>query len=290
MMYLFDHVRNKSYMFCICRMQDVNDMERAEGVSNNEAQCTYAFARAIEGEGQRFDDAEHFRRVLKNYCIVSRRGFEYVKNNTEKIIAVCSKEDCGWRIYASFHKRDQSFAIRNCNLKHTCGVDNLKDRSHPKADSCWVSSIIKEKVRGEPSYKPCNIIKDIQRDFGVQVPYHRVFLGKEIALREIHGGDCSSFDKLRWYCHALKETNPGSVADLEIFVESMKFRRIFICLSACISGFIQGCRPMLFLDGTHIKSKWKGCLLSAVAKDANGGMFTVAYAGANYLFTYLEMK
>ena len=35
---------------------------------------------------------------------------------------------------------------------------------------------------------------------------------------------------------------------------------------------------MLFLDGTHIKSKWKGFILCAVAKDADGGFLTVAFA------------
>ena len=43
-------------------------------------------------------------------------------------------------------------------------------------------------------------------------------------------------------------------------------------------GFVNGCRPLIFLDGTHIKNKYKGSLLSAVTKDPNDDLFTVAYA------------
>ncbi|KAG6516668.1 hypothetical protein ZIOFF_027141 [Zingiber officinale] len=37
-------------------------------------------------------------------------------------------------------------------------------------------------------------------------------------------------------------------------------------------------RPLVFLDGTHIKNKYKGCILVAVAKDANDDLFTLAYS------------
>ncbi|XP_073304221.1 uncharacterized protein [Primulina huaijiensis] len=57
-----------------------------------------------------------------------------------------------------------------------------------------------------------------------------------------------------------------------------KFRRLFISLHACIVGFVKGCRPLIFLDGTHIKKKFKGCILSAVTKDANDDLFTLAFA------------
>ncbi|KAG6489350.1 hypothetical protein ZIOFF_050619 [Zingiber officinale] len=37
-------------------------------------------------------------------------------------------------------------------------------------------------------------------------------------------------------------------------------------------------RPLVFLDDTHIKNKYKGCILVAVAKDANDDLFTLAYS------------
>ena len=56
-----------------------------------------------------------------------------------------------------------------------------------------------------------------------------------------------------------------------------KFQRLFLYHSAYASGFGY-CRPLLGLDGTHLKSKYKGILLAATATDANGQLFPLAYA------------
>ncbi|XP_073121497.1 uncharacterized protein [Henckelia pumila] len=97
-------------------------------------------------------------------------------------------------------------------------------------------------------------------------------------MHEIHGADDESYDKLRWYCSAIKKTNPGSIVECEIDQCSNKFKRFFICFNACATGFVRGCRPLVFLDGTHIKNKHKGNIFVAVVKDANDDLFTLAYA------------
>ncbi|XP_073130894.1 uncharacterized protein [Henckelia pumila] len=149
------------------------------------------------------------------------------KNDNEKIILVCASDNCSWRIYASRHKSDNLFGIRKCNLIHSCGDDNLRTRGHPKADSSWVANVVMERLREEPSYRPCMMLKDIQRDFGVELSYHKVWKGKELAMHDIHGADDE---------------------------------------------------PLVFLDGTHIKNKYKGNILVVVVKDANDDLFTLAYA------------
>ena len=70
---------------------------------------------------------------------------------------------------------------------------------------------------------------------------------------------------------ALRRTNPGTVIDLVVNELDRRFERVFICFGGCIEGF-ENCRPILYLDGTHLKSRFKGCLLSATGKDANDGI------------------
>ena len=43
-------------------------------------------------------------------------------------------------------------------------------------------------------------------------------------------------------------------------------------------GFLNGCSPFLFFDGCHLRGRYGGVLLSAVATDANCGIFPVAWA------------
>lgn len=259
--------------------EEGSDVDGMEG--DNSEDATLFWAHAIRGEGQKFENADSFRRAIKNHCIAIRRGFKYVKNEKGRVTVHCSMEGCGWRIHASHHKSDQSFRIRTSSLEHTCGVNNLRDRHHPKADANWVAGFMKEKLRRDPTYKPNAVIDDIHAAFAVEISYRTAWCAREIAMKEINGANGNAFDKLRWFCNALKETNPGSVADLEVYPESSKFRRVFIAISACVLGFKEGCRPMIFIDGAFIKSKWKGCLLSAVAKDGNGGFLTLAFAGTH---------
>ncbi|XP_073138855.1 uncharacterized protein [Henckelia pumila] len=237
-----------------------------------------SWSHCIRGEGQTFKDAAEFRVYLKSYAVATRRSFLYKKNDSVKVIVVCSDINCNWRIYASKHKSDHLFGIRKCNLEHSCGKDHLRSRGHPRADSSWVENVVKDKLRVEPLYRPCEIIKDIHREYGVELEYHRAWMGKELVMHDIHGTDKGAYGRLHWYCNAVKETNPGSFADCEIYDVTQKFQKLFICLNACAVGFVNGCRPFLFLDGTHIKNKYKGCILAAVTKDGNDDLFTLAYA------------
>ncbi|XP_073128536.1 uncharacterized protein [Henckelia pumila] len=227
---------------------------------------------------QTFEGASEFRKCLKNYSVATRRSFVYVKNDSEKVIVICTEKSCEWRIYGSKHKSDNIFGIRKCMLKHSYGENNLRSRGHPRADAYWIANVVKEKLRGEPSYRLCTMQQDLQREFGVELEYHKVWKGKELAMHDIHGTNEECYDRLRWYCSAVKKTNPGSIVECDIDLLTKKFRRLFICFHACAVGFVRGCRPLIFLDSTHIKNKYKGCILVVVSKDANDDLFTIAYA------------
>ncbi|XP_075474348.1 uncharacterized protein LOC142505302 [Primulina tabacum] len=277
-----EHVRNQIFgVYIILVRVDEEDRQRNSGNEADQASLSNtldAWINCIHGVGQTFKDAAEFRRCVKNYAVSTRRSFSYRKNDSEKVTVTCTDTSCGWRIYASKYKADNIFAIRKCNLEHTCGENNLRSRGHPRADATWIANVVKGKLIGEPSYRPCTIQKDLQRDYGVELNYRNVWKGKELAMHDIHGTDKGCYDRLRWYCRAVKETNPGSVAECEIDIETNKFKRLFICLHACVVGFVTGCRPLIFLDGTHIKNKFKVCILLAVSKDANDDLFTIAYS------------
>ncbi|XP_051117798.1 uncharacterized protein LOC127242336 [Andrographis paniculata] len=247
----------------------------------DESTSLIAMQRCIVGEGQTFKGPQEFRKLLKNYSIATQKHFRYQKNDSSKIIAVCIDKGCGWRIYASFHARDASFSIRKCNLHHTCTMSLLQSRDHPAADANWISEVYKDKIRFMPAYKASDIREHIQTDYGIDVKYHKAWRGKENAIRAINGGGRDSFSQLPWYCHALRESNPGSIIDCEVEQATKRFQRLFVCLGACRLGFLRGCRPLLFLNGTHIKNKHKGCLLSAIAVDGDDGMFTLAFSAVS---------
>ena len=60
--------------------------------------------------------------------------------------------------------------------------------------------------------------------------------------------------------------------------EGRRFRRFYVCLGPLKEGYMDGCRPLIGLDGCHLKGPFGGILLIAVGTDANGGMYPIAWA------------
>ena len=56
------------------------------------------------------------------------------------------------------------------------------------------------------------------------------------------------------------------------------FERMYVCLNACKRGFLAGCRPIIEIDGCHLKGTIRGHLLVTVGKDGNDNIFPIAYA------------
>lgn len=106
---------------------------------------------------------------------------------------------------------------------------------------------------------------------------------KKYALEKLFGGHDESYSHLPAYTRIIVATNPESKAhyssvESESIPKELLFNNIFISFSAMWKGFLQGCRPLIGVDGTHLKGNYGGVLLSAVAMDGNNEIFPLAYA------------
>ncbi|KAL0403718.1 UNVERIFIED_CONTAM: hypothetical protein Sradi_2012600 [Sesamum radiatum] len=53
---------------------------------------------------------------------------------------------------------------------------------------------------------------------------------------------------------------------------------MYYCLSGLRAGFLDGCRPIIGLDGCFLKGMYKGQLLAAIGRDGNDNIFPIAMA------------
>ncbi|KAK1288876.1 hypothetical protein QJS10_CPB19g00361 [Acorus calamus] len=67
-------------------------------------------------------------------------------------------------------------------------------------------------------------VKDVSRDYGIQLPYHKAWHGKEVACKDLHGNEFLSFDNLRWYVDAVMATNSENYVGLECTPDDHRFR------------------------------------------------------------------
>uniref|UniRef100_A0AAV1T7S8 MULE transposase domain-containing protein n=1 Tax=Peronospora matthiolae TaxID=2874970 RepID=A0AAV1T7S8_9STRA len=78
------------------------------------------------------------------------------------------------------------------------------------------------------------------------------------------------------YCKQICVTNPGTIA--AVYSNKPELRRLFVAYRALISGFKSGCRTLLGLDGTHLRSEYFGTLLAATVVDGDGPLFPLTMA------------
>ncbi|XP_050379429.1 protein FAR1-RELATED SEQUENCE 6-like [Argentina anserina] len=233
----------------------------------------------IKHVGQEFDGGViDFREKLAKYAI--EHGFQYKcqKNEPSRVTAVCcnkESEGCLWNVHATLDRSNDFFYIRRLNNEHTCS-SRIRDGRSPSMGSKIVSLVLANQIRTNPLIRPVEVVKDFKRNYGLDISYYNAWKGKEMAKNDVHGDDEQSYKRLGWYINELAKKNPGYYVKLECDADN-RFVRMFVAFQGCIDGY-KHCRPILALDGTHIKNKYKGCLLSATGKNGANGIYPFAYA------------
>ncbi|XP_028771259.1 uncharacterized protein LOC114728511 [Neltuma alba] len=114
------------------------------------------------------------------------------------------------------------------------------------------------------------------KEYGVQLNYTQAYRVKKRALMELHGRVEDSYKVIPGMCERLIEIDPDIIARWE-GSDSNRFERLFIAYECSIKGFVQGCRPIVYIDGCHLSGSYKGTLLSTCAFDVDNELFPLAY-------------
>ena len=81
-----------------------------------------------------------------------------------------------------------------------------------------------------------------------------------LAMKKNYGDEEGQYKMLWDYGNELIRSNPGTPFFVALDSKA-RFNKAYMCLDACKRGFLQGCRPMIFLDGCHIKTRYRGSYL-----------------------------
>lgn len=162
--------------------------------------------------------------------------------------------------------------VKTCDLIHkNCSlVANVY-----MCSASYLAKTYKGKLKSDPNISRKAFMITVQDDLWQNITVKQFWKTKLLA-KKLH--ECSKayqYNLLQTYANVLKETNPGTTVNLmtEIDGDIRKFKGIYICFDACRRGWLKGCRPIIGLDGYHIKGQYPGQLLLAIGIDANNDMF-----------------
>jgi hypothetical protein len=108
--------------------------------------------------------------------------------------------------------------------------------------------------------RPKELQAELKKKYKLDVPYDRVFRGKETALDMINRKWDDSYTLLPTYQAELMKSMPNSVVEMDTEVHNgdVCFRRFFVSLKPCIDGFLQGCMPYIAMDSSHLIGRSRG--------------------------------
>ncbi|XP_057535394.1 uncharacterized protein LOC130813576 [Amaranthus tricolor] len=224
--------------------------------------------------GLKFPSTYVFRKALRYHAIECGYNYCYLHNGRSRITVYCynrcdcvkskgrivncvcgNDKKCFFKVHAVKLKDEETLQIRSYFPEHTCAHQHQNN----KVTALYLAKKYIQDWRENPNWEL-----------------------KAFKKRKMLVGDASEEYSRVWdYAEAIRRYNPGSTAIVKcIGIETPPplFQRMYICLPACKEGFVAGCRPIICVDGAHLKGQFPGILLTAVGKDGNNNIFPVAWA------------
>ncbi|KAG5546978.1 hypothetical protein RHGRI_012869 [Rhododendron griersonianum] len=235
----------------------------------------FHMANPILVEGMKFTGARQFREFLKEWNVVNGYDIEYKKNESTRITAVC-RYGCTWRIHGSPIMRTTTFQIKSITGEHECG----RQYDNRQANSSYIGKKLLDEIKDNPTINIASFKNKIRRKIMVDASRYQVYRAKRKATELIAGDIKEQYLRIWDYAETVRKHNPGSHIIIKTDPDTVEptLQRMYFRVSAMKDGFLAGCRPIIGLDGCHLKGIYGGQLLTAVGRDGNDNMFPITVA------------
>ncbi|XP_019178180.1 PREDICTED: uncharacterized protein LOC109173406 [Ipomoea nil] len=230
--------------------------------------------------GLTFSSKEEFKEAVTNYAFNNGKDVKIVKNDKARLVVKCRDSSCPWTVTLRKQQNSLNWSILRLTDKHDgcCWTSENSRATSTVAAKRWSKEIAHhddwkmEKFR----QKVCN------KDEKFHISTHQAYRAMKKAKIQIRGNLDDNFKKIWSYRQEIIRTNPMTICEVKLsdnveLCGGNRFLRLYMCWDGYRQGF-KFCRPILGVDGTHLKSGIGGLILTAVGLDANDSIFPVAYA------------
>ncbi|KAK4401417.1 hypothetical protein Sango_0882400 [Sesamum angolense] len=214
---------------------------------NEEGDCKAVFNASEKYDpnfeiGMSFSSKSDFKDAVYGHAVKTKRSLKITKNDSRRIYARCDGE-----------------GLDGCQKKY------------------------EDSFRTDPNRAVKGFRKDVIKDIRCNVSKYQAYRAKRKALNAIDGAADDQFALLWDYAEELRKSNPRSnvimmMTDSDDGNVNKKFAKFYVMFDALRVGFLSGCRPIIGVDGCHLKGPHGGVLLTAVSIDPNNNLYPLAYA------------
>ncbi|KAK3229612.1 hypothetical protein Dsin_001493 [Dipteronia sinensis] len=188
-------------------------------------------------KGQFFPTKKDLKRLVGLFAM--RRNFEWKvkRSNKTTLHLVCLIDNCAWKLRAVRRDEGTYFQVRSFVNEHSCPLEEIH-RRHRQASAVIIGEVVAPRLQQQDGrlMRPKDIIADMKTMYGIQIMY--------------------------------KQQNSDTIIDLQCANDG-KFLYFFMSLRASVRGFRRCMRPVIAVDGTHLKGRFGGTMFVATAQDGN---------------------
>ncbi|XP_077252386.1 uncharacterized protein LOC143891737 [Tasmannia lanceolata] len=222
---------------------------------------------------------QHFKKVVKEYAIRQRVMFVRSKSTPKKYVIRCKVEGWKWRITGTNHMT--CVLVKSFVLDHTCRT-KLRGNDHPLVTAAWVAQTCLRLFACPDDVRTRMIREYIKMHWGIIISYWKAYNAMNIILEIKCENVEDSYRILPALTVQMMRRNPGSY--MRVFrARDLRPRGDdrFVCLfwtfSPSIRSFHRTLRPIILVDGTHLRGKYLGILLIAIGVDGNNVLYPLAF-------------
>ncbi|KAH6566526.1 hypothetical protein BASA60_009460 [Batrachochytrium salamandrivorans] len=236
---------------------------------------------AALSSSETFESMEDLRQRLRFYSSANHCPFYLKSSKPERIDARCpstkSSDDsdvhCGFNLTGYKHK-DGLIHLKKVILQHSpfCTMQ-------PSSSASILSTIASPLLRRYKSFTPGDLCNETQAQHYQHLSYSMAWRALSKCKMDNMLENKRSFMLLNGLFTKFFIHNQESHCILEKNSNDT-FERAFLSLRALQLAF-RNCRPMIILDACHLRSKYGGVVMSAVAHDGEGSIAPLAVAIAS---------
>jgi hypothetical protein len=226
----------------------------------------------------KFPNIQMFREAVRVYNLKNGKDILFKKNETTRCVAVCRDTRYKYRVHGKKMPGEESFQVRSMQSKHICG----RKYRNSIVNSTWIAHKLIDKFRVQPNM-PLDVIQhEVKNKWRVDVNPSMMYRGRRKAKQKLYEKVEDQYARLWDYCETLRQTNNGSCVVMKVDRPNPdlppKFGRLYVSLAAMKRGFLEGCRPIIGIDGCFLKGPLKSQLHFVVGRDGNNNMYPIAFA------------
>ncbi|KAG5531079.1 hypothetical protein RHGRI_025890 [Rhododendron griersonianum] len=208
--------------------------------------------------GMEFKTHAVFRDAVKEYAVKWGKEIKFLKSDRRQIRAKC-KDGCPWDIYCAYVPNDSVYRVKTFKDVHSC----VRSFNVKWVSTKWIVSHYSERIRKNPTWPIPSLVATIESEKTVNVHPQKAYRARRISVEMLEGSSAQQFSLLNSYAAEILKTNVGTTVKLKVkpvpgSESEVKFKRFYICWGALKKGFMGGCRPVIGLDGCHLKGPHGG--------------------------------